>query len=103
MVYSKTDPKTCQLDIYYPDTIISSQTPTILFLHESSTLPNCRTYYTLFLNTLRELGYIVMIPDFQHEGHIKLAIKWAYRHACEKHLDPEMIYLMVRKNFFFLI
>ncbi|KAI9497677.1 Alpha/Beta hydrolase protein [Zychaea mexicana] len=94
VVYSKADPKTCQLDVYYPDTT-APQTPIIVFVHGSATsLPNHRTYYTLFANTLRELGYIVAVPNFKHEGHIKLAIKWAYRHACERQLDPEMIYVL---------
>ncbi|KAG2220476.1 hypothetical protein INT45_011480 [Circinella minor] len=93
IIYSKTESNTCQLDIYYPDTSLSSQTPIIIFLY-GSILPPHSTYYILFANTLRELGYIVIIPNFQHERHIQLAIKWAYRHACEKHLDPEMIYLM---------
>ncbi|KAI9278449.1 Alpha/Beta hydrolase protein [Phascolomyces articulosus] len=97
VVYSKTDPKHCLLDVYYPDTLhATSQTPIIIFIHDGATtsLPNHRTYYTLFANTLRELGYIVAVPDFQHERQIKLAIKWAYRHACERQLDPDMIYVL---------
>ncbi|KAI8141970.1 Alpha/Beta hydrolase protein [Fennellomyces sp. T-0311] len=92
IVYSKADPKTCQLDVYYPDILVPA-TPMIVFIHGSS-LPSHRTFYTLFANTLRELGYMVAVPDFTNEKQVRLAIKWAYRHACERQLDPEMIYVL---------
>ncbi|ORE05009.1 alpha/beta-hydrolase [Rhizopus microsporus var. microsporus] len=60
---------TCSLDVYHPNR--TSQAPIILFLYGGGWSTGSKVYYTTFANTLRELGYVVVVPDYRKypEGH----------------------------------
>ena len=58
-------------------------------------------------NTLRELGYIVVVPDYRKYPQVKVdamyddvrqALRWTYANANEIHGDREELYMMV--NFY---
>jgi hypothetical protein len=60
--------------------------------------------YTTMANTLRELGYVVVVPDYRKYPQVKAdkmyhdvrkAIRWAYTHAHEINGDTEQIHVMV--------
>lgn len=63
--------------------------------------------YTTLANTLRELGYVVVVPDYRKYPEVKIdgmyedireAIKWTHKHASEINGDPELIFVMVTKD-----
>ncbi|CEJ02112.1 hypothetical protein RMCBS344292_16129 [Rhizopus microsporus] len=93
---------TCSLDVYHPNR--TSQAPIILFFYGGGWSSGSKTYYTTFANTLRELGYVVVVPDYRKYPEVKIdgiyedvreAIKWVYAHAEQINGDPDMIYMMV--------
>lgn len=60
--------------------------------------------YTTMANTLRELGYAVIVPDYRKYPEVKAAkmyhdvrktIRWAFTHAHEFSGDTEQIHVMV--------
>ncbi|EIE77059.1 hypothetical protein RO3G_01763 [Rhizopus delemar RA 99-880] len=58
------------LDVYHP--IKKKQaSPIILFVYGGSWSSGSKLLYTTFANTLRELGYVVIVPDYRKypEGH----------------------------------
>ncbi|ORX50553.1 alpha/beta-hydrolase [Hesseltinella vesiculosa] len=67
VVYSEAS-KECVLDIYHPDgktKIPTKKRPTIVFIHGGSWSSGQKLIYTPMGNTLRELGYVVVIPDYR--------------------------------------
>ncbi|CAO3676316.1 unnamed protein product [Rhizopus stolonifer] len=93
---------TSYLDVYHPVKKRESS-PIILFIYGGSWSSGSKLIYTTFANTLRELGYIIVVPDYQKyptvkvEGmykDIKDAMRWVYKHADELHGDPDMIYML---------
>lgn len=95
-------PTSC-LDVYHP-VKKRELSPIILFIYGGSWSSGSKLIYTTFANTLRELGYIIVVPDYQKyptvkvEGmykDIKDAMRWVYKHANELHGDPDMIYMLV--------
>ncbi|KAG1141189.1 hypothetical protein G6F37_009244 [Rhizopus arrhizus] len=90
------------LDVYHP--IKKKQaSPIILFVYGGSWSSGSKLLYTTFANTLRELGYVVIVPDYRKYPEVKIdamykdireAIKWTYKHANEIHGDPDMIYML---------
>ncbi|CAO3673799.1 unnamed protein product [Rhizopus microsporus] len=92
---------TCSLDVYHPNR--TSQAPIIVFLYGGGWSSGSKVYYTTFANTLRELGYVVVVPDYRKYPEVKIdgiyedvreAIKWVYAHAEQINGDPDMIYMM---------
>ena len=64
--------------------------------------------YTSFANTLRELGYVVVVPDYRKYPQVKVdtiyddvrqALRWTHAHADEINGDVENIYMMVNLQF----
>lgn len=60
--------------------------------------------YTTMANTLRELGYAVIVPDYRKYPEVKAGkmyhdvrktIRWAFTHAHEFSGDTEQIHVMV--------
>lgn len=56
-------------------------------------------------NTLREAGYVVVVPDYRKYPQVKAegmyedireAIKWTHKHASQINGDPELIFIMVK-------
>ncbi|KAI9257310.1 Alpha/Beta hydrolase protein [Phascolomyces articulosus] len=61
----------CLLDVYHPEQTSESKPPIILFIHGGSWSSGSKLLYTSFANTLRELGYVVVVPDYRKypQGH----------------------------------
>ncbi|KAH8547898.1 Alpha/Beta hydrolase protein [Umbelopsis sp. PMI_123] len=91
------------LDLYLPSTKASSSSPIVVFIYGGSWSSGGKTMYTTMANTLRELGYIVVLPDYRKYPEVKAeamyhdvrkAIRWAYTHAHEFNGDTEQIHVM---------
>lgn len=91
------------LDLYLPAT--STSTPIIVFIYGGSWSSGSKTMYITMANTLRELGYAVVVPDYRKYPEVKAdmmyhdvrkAIRWAYTHAHEFNGDTEQIHIMVK-------
>lgn len=94
-----------KLDIYHPDKKQDgSLSRIIVFVYGGGWGSGSKTIYSTLANTLRELGYVVVVPDYRKYPEVKIdsiyqdireSIKWTHKHATEFHGDPEQIYLMV--------
>ncbi|KAI8884751.1 alpha/beta-hydrolase, partial [Backusella circina FSU 941] len=60
----------CKLDVYLPNKKITSA-PIIVFIYGGSWSSGSKLMYTTCANTLRDLGYVVVVPDYRKypEGH----------------------------------
>lgn len=93
------------LDIYHPNKRRDGQlSKIIIFVHGGSWDSGSKMLYTTMGNTLRELGYIVIIPDYRKYPEVKIdemykdireAIKWTFKHTADINGDPEQIFVMV--------
>ncbi|CAO3610194.1 unnamed protein product [Cunninghamella blakesleeana] len=96
--------KECLLDIYHPNhNEKKEKRPVIVFIYGGSWSSGQKLLYTSFANTLRELGYIVIVPDYRKYPTVKAngmyedvrnAIKWTFKHVDEIGADVDMIYVM---------
>lgn len=68
--------------------------------------------YRTFANSLRELGYVVIVPDYQKYPRVKVdgmykdireTIKWVYNHANEIRGDPDLIYMLVSTSLYLIV
>ncbi|KAI8886411.1 alpha/beta-hydrolase [Backusella circina FSU 941] len=93
----------CKLDVYYPEKTPDDSAPVIIFIYGGSWSSGSKFLYTAFANTLRELGYVVVVPDYRKYPQVKVdsmyhdvreTIKWTFKHAAEIGGDPELIYVM---------
>ena len=98
---------TSQLDVYHPAKK-QALSPIILFIYGGSWSSGSKLIYTTMANTLREAGYVVVVPDYRKYPQVKIdgmyedvreAIKWTHKHASEINGDPELIFIMVREFF----
>lgn len=106
ITYSDAHPS-CRLDVYKPKHR-DQLSPIIVFIYGGSWSSGNKYLYTPLANTLRELGYIVAVPDYRKYPLVKVdamyddvrrAIKWAFEHGREYGGDPNAIYVMVRDLF----
>lgn len=91
LVYSKSDPHVCRLDVYSSINARSSGV-LVLFVYGSAT-PQSKRLYAPMASRLRDLGYIVVVPQYRQECacyDIREAIKYA-----TKIVPSEMIYILV--------
>ncbi|KAJ2962022.1 hypothetical protein NQZ79_g2823 [Umbelopsis isabellina] len=77
--------------------------PIIVFIYGGSWSSGSKIMYTTMANTLRELGYAVIVPDYRKYPEVKAAkmyhdvrktIRWAFTHAHEFSGDTEQIHVM---------
>lgn len=66
----------------------------VFFYDTGDTLMPSKVFYAAFAGQLRDLGYIVAVPDYKSYDDVRDVLKWAHQHACE-YADPEMIYILV--------
>jgi carboxylesterase type B len=75
----------------------------IIFIYGGSWSSGSKFMYTTLANTLRELGYIVIVPDYRKYPQVKIdgiykdireSIKWTHKHASDINGDPELIFMM---------
>ncbi|KAI9308144.1 Alpha/Beta hydrolase protein [Cunninghamella echinulata] len=95
--------KECLLDVYHPDHEKKGKRPVIVFIYGGSWSSGQKILYRTFANTLRELGYIVVVPDYRKYPIVKAdsmyndvrnAIKWTFEHVNDIGADVDMIYVM---------
>ena len=76
----------------------------IVFIYGGSWGSGSKLLYATLANTLRELGYVVVVPDYRKYPEVMIdemyqdirqAIQWTHQHAIEIHGNPEMIFVMV--------
>ncbi|CAO3625942.1 unnamed protein product [Cunninghamella echinulata] len=93
----------CLLDVYHPDHEKKGKRPVIVFIYGGSWSSGQKILYRTFANTLRELGYIVVVPDYRKYPAVKAnsmysdvrnAIKWTFEHVNDIGADVDMIYVM---------
>lgn len=107
--YSDVSPE-CKLDIYHPDRDDGNdkeKRPVIIFIYGGSWSSGQKLLYTSMANTLRELGYVVVVPDYRKYPTVKVdsmyqdirrTIQWTFRHANDIAVDVDMIYVMVKET-----
>ncbi|KAG1140266.1 hypothetical protein G6F37_009232 [Rhizopus arrhizus] len=92
---------TSYLDVYHP--LKEQLSPIIIFIYGDSWSSGSKLLYRTFANSLRELGYVVIVPDYQKYPRVKIdgmykdireTIKWVYNHANEIRGDPDLIYML---------
>ncbi|GAN03393.1 carboxylesterase [Mucor ambiguus] len=93
-----------KLDVYHPDKKQNgSLSRIIVFVYGGGWQSGSKMIYSTLANTLRELGYVVVVPDYRKYPEVKIdgiyedireAIKWTHKHAIEFNGDPEQIYLL---------
>lgn len=93
------------LDVYHPDKRQDgSLSRIIVFVYGGGWGSGSKMIYSTLANTLRELGYVVVVPDYRKYPEVKInsmyediraSIKWTHKHASEFNGDPEQIFLMV--------
>ncbi|RCH83282.1 hypothetical protein CU098_007004, partial [Rhizopus stolonifer] len=96
--------ESCKLDVYHPAKKPNGQMARIIiFIYGGSWGSGSKLLYSTLANTLRELGYVVVVPDYRKYPEVKIdaiyqdireAIKWTHQHASEINGDPEMIFVM---------
>ncbi|KAG2186165.1 hypothetical protein INT43_002603 [Umbelopsis isabellina] len=99
------------LDLYLPakkaNATSAALHPIIVFIYGGSWSSGSKTMYTTMANTLRELGYAVVVPDYRKYPEVKTAkmyhdvrktIRWAFTHAHEFNGDTEQIHVMSRTS-----
>lgn len=93
---------TSKLDVYHPKKQ-QHPSPIIIFVYGGSWSTGSKLIYTTMANTLRESGYVVVVPDYRKYPEVKIdeiyqdireAIKWTHKHANEINGDPELIFIM---------
>lgn len=93
---------TSKLDVYHP-TKKQKPSPIIIFVYGGSWSSGSKLIYTTMANTLREAGYVVVVPDYRKYPQVKAegmyedireAIKWTHKHASQINGDPELIFIM---------
>lgn len=95
-----------KLDVFYPPQKEDGQvSKVILFIYGGGWGSGSKFLYMTLANTLRELGYIVVVPDYRKYPEVKIdeiykdireSIKWTVEHAKAMQGDPEQIYMMVQ-------
>ncbi|KAI8059715.1 Alpha/Beta hydrolase protein [Thamnidium elegans] len=93
-----------KLDVYHPPKKSNGElSPIIVFIYGGSWSSGSKLIYTTLANTLRELGYVVVVPDYRKYPQVKIdgiyedireAIKWTHKHASDINGDPELIFVM---------
>ncbi|KAI7895684.1 Alpha/Beta hydrolase protein [Mucor mucedo] len=92
-----------KLDVYHPTKKMIHGSPIIIFVYGGAWSSGSKLIYTTLANTLRELGYVVVVPDYRKYPQVKIegmyqdirdAIKWTHRHAADINGDPELIFIM---------
>ncbi|KAG0330748.1 hypothetical protein BG000_011538 [Podila horticola] len=77
--------------------------PVVVFIYGGSWSSGSRVKYTLLGAKLRQMGYVVMIPDYTlyPKGSandmledVKVAVQWASRNCRQYGGDPQRLYLM---------
>jgi acetyl esterase/lipase len=100
--YSKQSTN-CKLDVYLPDKK-DTPAPIIVFIYGGSWSSGSKLLYTTCANTLRQFGYVVVVPDYRKYPEVKIdsiyhdireAIKWTFAHSDEIGGDSEAIYILV--------
>ncbi|OBZ85300.1 putative isoprenylcysteine alpha-carbonyl methylesterase ICMEL1 [Choanephora cucurbitarum] len=96
--------ESCKLDVYHPDKRSDGQLARIIvFIYGGSWGSGSKLLYSTLANTLRELGYVVVVPDYRKYPEVMIdemyqdirqAIQWTHQHAVEIHGNPEMIFVM---------
>lgn len=93
-----------KLDVYHPAKKLHGS-PIIVFVYGGAWSSGSKLIYTTLANTLRELGYVVVVPDYRKYPQVKVdgmyqdireAIKWTHQHAADINGDPELIFIMVK-------
>ncbi|CAO3692857.1 unnamed protein product [Rhizopus stolonifer] len=80
------------LDVYHPER--EEKAPILIFVYGDEWFPKHKFLYRVFSNSLRELGYVVVVPDQKYPNDTRDLIQWVYKHAKEINGDPDMIYIM---------
>ncbi|CAO3567617.1 unnamed protein product [Mortierella alpina] len=77
--------------------------PVVIFIYGGSWSSGSKRTYTLVGARLREMGYLVVIPDYtifplgksrEMEQDVRMAIHWTRRHCLNYGGDPDNIFLM---------
>ncbi|KAG0089745.1 hypothetical protein BGZ92_004266 [Podila epicladia] len=77
--------------------------PVVVFIYGGSWSSGSKLKYTLLGAKLRQMGYVVMIPDYtlypkgsvnHMQEDVKLAVQWASRNCRQYGGDPQRLYLM---------
>lgn len=99
------------MDVYHPNKR-QQLSKIIIFIYGGSWNSGSKFMYATMANTLRELGYIVIVPDYRKYPEVKIdemykdireSIKWTFKHAADINGDPEQIFVMVRFIFYYLV
>jgi acetyl esterase/lipase len=98
----------CKLDVYHPAKKKNGGLSRIIvFVYGGGWGSGSKLLYTTLANTLRELGCVVVVPDYRKYPESKIdgiyqdireSIKWTHQHATEINGDPEQIFVMVKKK-----
>ncbi|ORZ02603.1 Alpha/Beta hydrolase protein [Syncephalastrum racemosum] len=98
--YSSAHPS-CKLDVYLPDE--TTNAPIVVYIYGGSWSSGSKYIYTPYANTLREMGYVVVVPDYRKYPYVKAdamyddvrrAIRWAYDNADDIRGDKNAIHVM---------
>ncbi|CEP07923.1 hypothetical protein [Parasitella parasitica] len=93
-----------KLDVYHPDKKQDgSLSRIIVFVYGGGWGSGTKLIYSTLANTLRELGYVVVVPNYRKYPEVNIdgiyddireAIKWTHKNATNFNGDAEQIYLM---------
>lgn len=93
------------LDVYHPEKRKNGElSRIIIFVYGGGWGSGSKMIYATLANTLRELGYVVVVPDYRKYPEVKIesmyqdireSIKWTHKNANGINGDSEQIYLMV--------
>ncbi|KAI8390841.1 Alpha/Beta hydrolase protein, partial [Radiomyces spectabilis] len=82
ITYSDAD-TLCKLDVYHPEKKNNQRaSPIVVFIYGGSWSSGAKYLYTPFANTLRELGYVVVVPDYR---------KYPKGHSAGAHLASQVV------------
>lgn len=94
-----------KLDVYHPEKgQDGGLSRIIIFIYGGGWGSGSKMIYATLANTLRELGYVVIVPDYRKYPEVKIesmyqdireSIKWTHKNANGINGDSEQIYLMV--------
>ncbi|KAI7866118.1 Alpha/Beta hydrolase protein [Spinellus fusiger] len=79
--YHPADPL-CTLDVYRPYLNEGQTAPIIVFIYGGSWASGSKYMYSAFANTLRDMGYIVIVPDYR---------KYPLGHSAGAHLASQIV------------